>query len=65
MGRHTVAMEQKRSLAIETERLRLRSWREDDLDAFARITADPEVMRYVLRGPLRREETASPARILS
>ena len=56
MGRHTVAMEQKRPLAVETERLRLRSWREDDLDAFARITADPEVMRYMLRGPLRREE---------
>ena len=25
-------------------------------ETFARITADPEVMRYMLRGPLRREE---------
>lgn len=41
---------------VETHNLRLRPWREDDLDAFARITADPEVMRYMLRGPLSREE---------
>ena len=41
---------------VETDNLRLRRWREDDLDAFARITADPEVMRYMLRGPLSREE---------
>jgi RimJ/RimL family protein N-acetyltransferase len=44
------------SLELETARLRLRRWRSDDLDAFARITADPEVMRYMLRGPLSREE---------
>lgn len=30
---------------IETARLRLRTWREDDLAPYARISADPEVMR--------------------
>ena len=29
---------------VETDNLRLRPWREDDPDAFARITADPQVM---------------------
>jgi RimJ/RimL family protein N-acetyltransferase len=29
-----------------TERLRLRAWRDDDLDAFAELCADPEVMRW-------------------
>ncbi len=31
---------------IETERLRLRPWRDDDLDAYAALCADPEVMRW-------------------
>ena len=32
---------------LETERLRLRAFREDDLDAFAAIYADAEVMRFI------------------
>ena len=32
---------------LETERLRLRAFREEDLDAYAAICADPEVMRYL------------------
>jgi hypothetical protein len=32
---------------IETERLNLRSFRESDLDDYARSCADPEVVRYV------------------
>ena len=32
---------------IETERLRLRGWREDDLDVYAAFMADPEVMRFL------------------
>jgi RimJ/RimL family protein N-acetyltransferase len=32
---------------IETDRLLLRRWREEDLDAYTRICADPEVMRYM------------------
>ncbi len=31
---------------LETERLRLRPWRDDDLDALAALNTDPEVMRY-------------------
>jgi RimJ/RimL family protein N-acetyltransferase len=40
---------------LETERLRLRAWRENDLDAFAHIAADPEVMRF-LGGPMTRSD---------
>jgi RimJ/RimL family protein N-acetyltransferase len=32
---------------IETDRLLLRRWREEDLDAYARICSDSEVMRYM------------------
>jgi RimJ/RimL family protein N-acetyltransferase len=32
---------------LETERLTLRGWRADDLDAFAAIAGDPEVMRFL------------------
>ena len=34
---------------VETERLLLRAWRESDLDPYARMCADPEVMRYLPR----------------
>ena len=32
---------------LETERLKLRMWRESDLDAYAEMSADPMVMRYL------------------
>jgi RimJ/RimL family protein N-acetyltransferase len=32
---------------VETARLVLRAFREDDLDAFAAMSADPQVMRYI------------------
>lgn len=35
---------------VDTERLRLRAFREDDLDAFAAMSADPEVMRFLGAG---------------
>jgi len=35
---------------LETERLILRLFRESDLDAYAEMCADPEVMRYLLVG---------------
>ncbi|GAB2594487.1 N-acetyltransferase [Paractinoplanes abujensis] len=42
-----------------TERLLLRDWRDDDLDALAAMNADPEVMRFILDGAVRdREQTA-------
>ena len=42
---------------IETDRLRLRPWREGDLDAYARVCADPEVMHY-MPGIVTREQAA-------
>jgi RimJ/RimL family protein N-acetyltransferase len=41
---------------LETERLFLRDWREDDLDALHRINSDPLVMATI--GPLQDRETA-------
>lgn len=35
---------------LETERLRLRALRLEDLDAYARMYADPEVMRFLEQG---------------
>lgn len=43
---------------IETDRLLLRMFSEDDLDNLARIYADPDVMRYLSGHPLTREEAA-------
>jgi RimJ/RimL family protein N-acetyltransferase len=44
-------------LTLETDRLRLRMFREDDLEPYAAICADPEVMRYLGDGkPLSRPE---------
>src|SRR5438046_10583341 len=53
-------------IEIETERLRLRQFRREDLDALAAIYADPEVMRYMGTGrPATREQTqASVERFL-
>lgn len=41
---------------LETERLRLRPWRSDDLDAFAPFMADGAATRFI-GGPLSREDT--------
>lgn len=41
---------------VVTSRLRLRQWRDGDLDPFAGLNADPEVMRYFPRR-LTREES--------
>lgn len=35
---------------LDTERLRLRAFRDEDLDAYAAMCADPEVMRYLGTG---------------
>ena len=45
--------------SLRTERLLLRPWRPDDLDALAALNEHPEVMRWVAPNrPLRREESA-------
>jgi ribosomal-protein-alanine N-acetyltransferase len=51
------------SAALATERLALRAWRPSDLDAFAALNADPEVMRYFPRPLARGESDALAARI--
>ena len=38
---------------LTTERLLLRQWRDDDLDAHAALDADPEVMRWIGDGSVR------------
>lgn len=43
-------------LTLETERLILRQWRESDFEPYARICADPEVMRYLGGKPFTRLE---------
>lgn len=44
-------------MTIETERLILRMFREEDLEAYAEMCADPDVMRYLGEGkPLSRSE---------
>jgi RimJ/RimL family protein N-acetyltransferase len=41
---------------IRTDRLRIRSWREDDFDAYAAMNADPRVMKF-FPGVLSRDES--------
>jgi RimJ/RimL family protein N-acetyltransferase len=44
-------------IALETERLIMRMFREEDFEAYAKICADPDVMRYLGEGkPLTRGE---------
>jgi RimJ/RimL family protein N-acetyltransferase len=46
-------------LPIETERLLLRRFEDDDLDSIAAVYGDPEVMRHVYTGVLDREGAAA------
>jgi RimJ/RimL family protein N-acetyltransferase len=43
---------------VLTERLRLRGWGAGDIDAYARIVADPETMAFMGSGPIGRAEAA-------
>ncbi|QMU78467.1 GNAT family N-acetyltransferase [Streptacidiphilus sp. PB12-B1b] len=45
-------------IRIETPRLVLRRWSDEDVHPFARINADPEVMRWIGDGSVRDEEQA-------
>jgi RimJ/RimL family protein N-acetyltransferase len=45
-------------IEIETERLLLRGWREEDIEPYARLCADPEVMQFIGDGStLTREQS--------
>jgi len=45
-------------IQLETERLLLRMWREDDFEAYAEICADPEVPYAWLSGSEKRSKAA-------
>lgn len=42
-------------MLIETARLRLRDWRDEDIEPFGRLNADPDVAAW-LSGPLTAEQ---------
>jgi RimJ/RimL family protein N-acetyltransferase len=48
-----VPAENGRMPTLMTDRLLLREWQDDDLDALAALNADPEVMRYIFDGAVR------------
>jgi RimJ/RimL family protein N-acetyltransferase len=48
---------------VKTERLILRHWRDEDLEAFARINANPLVMEHFPKLMTREESDAAAARI--
>jgi ribosomal-protein-alanine N-acetyltransferase len=48
---------------LRTERLILRRWRESDREPFARLNADPELMRYMIRALTCAESDAFVERI--
>jgi len=50
---------------IHTARLRLRPWRESDLEPFAAMNADPLVMEHFPSIPTREESDALAARIMA
>ncbi len=52
-----------RGRVLETARLRLRDWRDEDLEPFAAMNADPEVMRYFPNLQDRAESDASVDRV--
>src|SRR6476646_1522691 len=48
----------RRVAELHTERLLLRQWRDEDLDPFAALNADPETMRYFPAPPSREQSNA-------
>ncbi|HEY5611504.1 MAG TPA: GNAT family N-acetyltransferase [Thermoanaerobaculia bacterium] len=44
------------TITLQTDRLLLRMFRQEDIDQYAPICADPEVMRYLTGAPLSRQD---------
>lgn len=53
----SAALDEDAVVALVTDRLILRTFRGDDLEAFATLNADPEVMRYLGGHPLERSQS--------
>ncbi len=54
-----IAEGEMEKILLETDRLRLRRWKDSDVEPFAAICGDPEVMKYIGDGSTRTlEETA-------
>lgn len=53
LGAGRCGIENAPVIILKTDRLTLRGWRDDDLDALAVMNADPEVMRYIMDGSVR------------
>ena len=45
-------------MRLETERMIIRSWRESDVDEYAKIVAQPEVMKFISDGRVNDYATA-------
>jgi 3-dehydroquinate dehydratase/shikimate dehydrogenase len=52
-------------MILTTERLRLRPWRESDIEPFAAMNADPRVMEHFPSVPTREESDAMARRIMA
>ena len=52
-------------IEFDTDRLRLRQWRESDFAPFAAMAADPQVMEFLLPLPTRADSDAAVARTRS
>lgn len=57
------ARERAAAMILSTPRLRLRPWRESDLEPFAALNADPAVMEHFPSRPTREESDAMALRI--
>lgn len=53
-------------VVLQTERLTVREWSENDLDSFCAVSSDPAVVRFITGGvPLTKEQTAEQIARLS
>lgn len=56
MARHLSLVQNDLMVTLETPRLVLRRWREEDIEPMAAVNADPEVMRWIRDGSVLDEQ---------